>query len=186
MSDTEPSSTDTTPGEADPNAEARKLILRCGYASAAVALIPIPGVVLIGVTPIHVGLVLGLGSIYGAEMGRDSAVALVARIGAAAGASYLGSRLALALGKMVVPVVPGLLGAPVIFANTLAIGTVAKAHFEGREELNDDEVRELYRSALAEAKSQFDRRKVRSKEAEAAAQEAVDQAQEDEEQAALE
>jgi uncharacterized protein (DUF697 family) len=171
------SDTEQTPSETDLSADARQLILRCGYASAAVALIPIPGVVVVGVTPIHVGMVLNLGSLYGAEIGRDSAVALVTRIGAAAGASYVGSRVALALGKMFIPVVPGLLGAPVIFANTLAIGAVAKSHFEGREELDDDEVRELYRSALAEAKTQFNRRGVHSDEAKQAARQAVDEAQ---------
>ncbi len=175
------SDTEETPTTADLDTDARQLILRCGYASAAVALIPIPGVVLVGVTPIHVGMVLSLGSLYGAEMGRDSAVALVARIGAAAGASYVGSRVALALGKMFIPVVPGLLGAPVIFANTLAIGAVAKSHFEGQEELDDDEVRDMYLSALADAKRQFNRRKLHTEEAKQAARQAVDEAQAEEE-----
>jgi uncharacterized protein (DUF697 family) len=155
---------------------ARRLILRCGYGSAAVAVIPIPFSATVGVMPIHVGMVVGLGSLYGEEISADSAGRLIARIVPAAGVSYIGSRLAMGLGKFFVPGLPGLIGAPLIFANTLAIGAVAKATFEGREELEDDDVRALYHEALEEARELFDPRQVRSPEATRAAHDAVDSA----------
>ena len=163
----------------DCEANARKLILRCGYASAAVALIPIPFSATIGVAPIHVGMVLGLGSIYDLEIGKDSAVALITRIAATAGASYVVGRLAMGLGKIVVPVLPGLIGAPIIFANTLAIGAVARAHFLGREELDDDAIRDLYREALGRARKEFKPGEVRSPEAMQTAREVVDSAEDE-------
>lgn len=161
----------------DAEANARKLILRCGYASAAVALIPIPFSATIGVAPIHVGMVLGLGNLYEVEVGKDSAVALITRIAATAGASYIVGRLAIGLGKMVVPFLPGLVGAPIIFANTLAIGAVARAYFLGREDLDDDEIRELYREALGRARKEFNPKEASSDEAMEAAREAVESAQ---------
>jgi hypothetical protein len=39
----------------------RKLVERCGYAAAALTILPIPGSEVIGVMPIHVGMVIGIG-----------------------------------------------------------------------------------------------------------------------------
>jgi uncharacterized protein (DUF697 family) len=143
-----------------------QLIERCGYASAALAVLPIPLSETVGVAAVHVTMVMGVAKTYGVELTRDSAMKFVLRLGATVGLSYLGSRLALGAAKLILPAIPGLLAAPLVFASTLGLGAVAKAHFENPgQELTDDEVRTLYKSAIDRAKASFDPRRVRSRDA---------------------
>lgn len=158
-----------------------QLIERCGYACAALTVLPIPYVETVGVTAVHVSMVIGLAKVHGVELGRESALKLVARLGATVGLSYLGTRLALGTAKLFLPVLPGLIGAPLVFASTLGLGAAAKATFEspGRE-LDDEEVKALYRRAVDKAKSTFDPTRVRSRDARADAEAAVSAAQAEE------
>jgi len=158
----------------DERADAAKdLIEKCGYAAAALTIIPIPFSAVVGVTSVHVAMVVGVGRIYGAEVSRDAAGELVLRIGATAGLSLVGSRVALGIAKAIFPVAPGLLGAPFMYASTLGIGTVARAYFESQGAISDDEIRAVYKEAMKEARGQFDPRKVRSGQAQAMAKEAA-------------
>src|SRR5687768_11138284 len=77
----------------------RKLVERCGYAAAALTILPIPGSEVIGVMPIHVGMVIGIGQEYGVKLTRQSATDLILKIGATVGLSLVGSRLAMTAGK---------------------------------------------------------------------------------------
>ena len=114
----------------DPRDErVRVLIERCGYAAAALTILPIPGSEIIGVMPLHVGMVIGIGEEYGKTLTRESAVELITRIGATVGLSLVGSRLAMTAGKVILPGLGGLVAAPFMFASTLAIGTVARLYF---------------------------------------------------------
>lgn len=142
------------------------LIERCGYAAAALAVLPIPFSETVGVTAVHVSMVVGIARIHGIELERESAVKLVLRLGTTVGLSYLGTRVAIGLAKLVLPVLPGLVGAPLVFASTLGLGAVAKAHFASPDqELSDDEVRDLYRAAIDKAKGRFDPTRARSEDA---------------------
>lgn len=142
------------------------LIERCGYAAAALAVLPIPFSETVGVTAVHVSMVVGIARIHGIELERESAVKLVLRLGTTVGLSYLGTRVAIGLAKLVLPVLPGLVGAPLVFASTLGLGAVAKAHFASPDqELSDDEVRDLYRAAIDKAKGRFDPTRARSDDA---------------------
>lgn len=142
------------------------LIERCGYAAAALAVLPIPFSETIGVTAVHVSMVVGVARIHGIELERESAVKLVLRLGTTVGVSYVGTRVAIGLAKLVFPVLPGLVGAPLVFASTMGLGAVAKAHFSSPDqELSDDEVRDLYRATIDKAKSKFDPSRARSDDA---------------------
>lgn len=166
--------TDTTGVDRDArlmDERACQLIERCGYAAAALAVLPIPYSETVGVTAVHVSMVIGLGKVYGVELGRESAVKFVTRLGATVGLSYLGTRLAIGTAKLVLPVLPGLVGAPLVFASTLGLGAVARAHFSSPgSELTDDEVKALYRSAVDRARASFDPTRVRSRDARADAE----------------
>lgn len=165
---------DTTPVDRDArltDERAWQLIERCGYAAAALAVLPIPYSETVGVAAVHVSMVIGVGKVYGVELGRESAVKFVARLGATIGLSYLGTRLAIGTAKLVLPVLPGLVGAPLVFGSTLGLGAVARAHFSSPgKELTDDEVKALYRSAVDRARATFDPTRVRSRDARADAE----------------
>lgn len=152
------------------DAEADTVIERCAYGAAALALIPIPLTDTVGVPAVHVGMVVLLGRLHGVELTKEGAASLVARIGAVAGASYLGTRLVMGLAKAIVPVLPGLLGAPVVFASTIALGAVAHRLLAGdAPEPSDEEIRSIYASTLQGAKARFDPRRAASPTARAAA-----------------
>ncbi|HJL19703.1 MAG TPA: DUF697 domain-containing protein [Sandaracinaceae bacterium LLY-WYZ-13_1] len=151
----------------------RKLIERCGYTTAALTLLPIPGSEIVGVMPVHVGMVIGIGDEYGQRLTRESATELLMKIGATVGLSLVGSKLATTAGKILLPGLGGLVAAPFMFASTIGLGTVARLYFESEGELSDAQMRDVFRRAKDKAKDAFDPRRARSSEAKEAAREAV-------------
>lgn len=151
---------------------ARQLTEKCGYAAAALTILPIPGTELVAVMPLHVGMVVGIGHVYGVSVSRDSATQLILRIGTTVGASLVGSRIAMVAGKLILPAVGGLIAAPFMYASTVAIGTVARCWFE-RGELSDARMRAVYRRAVDRARRGFDPSRARSAEARDAAEQAA-------------
>lgn len=156
----------------------RTLIERCGYATAALTLLPIPGSEILGVMPIHVGMVLGIGEEYGAEMTKESAMELLTKIGATVGLSLVGSKIATTAGKILLPGLGGLVAAPFMFASTMALGTVARLYFESGGRMTDAEMRDVFERAKNEAKKVFDPSKARSREARDMAEDASGEASE--------
>ena len=152
---------------------ASDLVEKCGYAAAALTIIPLPGTEIVAVMPIHVGMVVGLGHIYGQEITKQSATDMVLRIGATVGLSLVGSRLATTAAKVLLPGLGGLLAAPLMFASTYAIGAVARAYFESEGKLSEEDMKNVYNRASKEAKSNFDPAKAKSDEAKQAATEAA-------------
>ncbi len=159
--------------------EASTLIERCGYGAAALAAIPIPLTETVGVTAVHVGMVVGLARIHGVTLTTEHATAMILRIGGTIGVSWIGTRALIGLAKLVLPGLPGLVGAPLVFCSTLGLGAVVGATFaagEAKEELTDDEVRAIYKDALAGAKARFDPRRVADPAARATAEAVAAQA----------
>ncbi|MCC6383391.1 MAG: DUF697 domain-containing protein [Dehalococcoidia bacterium] len=155
----------------------RQLIERCGYGAAAVTLLPIPGTEFLGVLPIHVGMVVGLGNEHGQQLTRETAVELLGKIGATVGLSLVGSKIATTASKLLLPGFGGILTAPLIFASTIALGTVARLYFETGGQLSEREMRRVFDDVKERAKSAFDPARARSDEARAAAREAQEHAQ---------
>jgi len=154
----------TPDGPAEREAAASRLIETCGYAAGAVTLIPLPGPEIIAVTSIHVGMIVGLSQIYGIDMSRETAMDLLARIGTAAGVSLVTTRVATTFAKIALPGLGGLLGAPLIFASTLAIGAVARTFLAREGEVSSQEMKDLYKQTVKDARSKFDPSKMRSEE----------------------
>lgn len=134
---------------------AKRFVERCGYASAALTLLPVPFSDVFAVVPLHVGMVAGIGEIYGREITRDSATELCLKIGTAAGLSLVGRRLVTAATKVLLPGLGGLLAAPAMYAQTIALGTVVRAWFERDGALSDVEIKVLFGKAAEEAKESY-------------------------------
>lgn len=157
------------------DARCRRLVERCGYAAAALTILPIPGSEIIGVMPIHVGMVIGIAEEHGVQLTRESATDLILKIGATVGLSLVGSRLAMTAGKIILPGLGGLVAAPFMFASTLAIGSAARAYFEAGGGLDEDEMKRVYERTVRRAKRSFDPSKARSREARDMAERAAEE-----------
>lgn len=152
---------------------ARDITEKCGYAAAALTILPIPGSELVAVMPLHVGMVVKIGELYGVCLDRDTATHLILRIGATVGLSLVGSRVATTAAKLLLPGLGGLISAPFMYASTIAIGRVAELYFQSGCELSDGEMKHAYQETLREAKRSFDPQRARSAEARRQAQAAA-------------
>jgi uncharacterized protein (DUF697 family) len=155
------------------NPEVDTLVERCGYATAALTILPIPGSEIIGVMPLHVGMVMGIANAYGHPLTKESAAELVLQIGTTVGASLVGSRIATTAAKIVLPGLGGIVAAPFMFASTLAIGAVAAAWFDRDGAMSADEMQSLYKQTLKKARSDFSPEKMKDSDAMAQAKAAV-------------
>src|SRR5688500_5803341 len=151
---------------------ARDITQTCGYAAAALTILPIPGSEVIAVMPLHVGMVVKIGQIYGVDLDRDSATHLIMRIGATVGLSLVGSRIATTAAKVLLPGLGGLISAPFMYASTLAIGRVAELYFANGD-LDDREMKAIYQETLKKAKTSFDPSRARSSDARREAEQAA-------------
>ena len=159
--------------ETDVRKEASKLSEKCAYAAAAVTMIPLPFTEQVAVVPIHVGMVVGLGHLYGFEITKDSASELLGRIGAAVGLSLIGSQVVATAAKFVLPLVGGLITAPFMFASTLAIAGVARVYFENGGRISEKEIKKVYNKGLRRAKRSYNPKRAKSEEAKSLAKEAA-------------
>lgn len=145
--------------------EVDRLVETCGYAAAALTILPIPGSEILGVMPLHVGMVIGIAHHHDRQITRESATALILQIGATVGLSLVGSRLATTAAKFVLPGLGGIIAAPFMYASTLAIGAVADAFFREEGKLTEQQMKDLYNQTLKGAKSNFRPEKMREKDA---------------------
>jgi serine/threonine protein kinase len=132
------------------------LVEKAGFAAAAATALPIPGSEWAAVIPIHVAMVAGVGEVYGEKLGEQNARELLGQIGSTVGLSYIGSRVVMTAAKFLVPGLGGLVGAPMMFASTLALGAVSIRFFESGGELEPTEMRDLYKASLKRGRAQYD------------------------------
>lgn len=156
--------------------EVNRLVETCGYAAAALTILPIPGSEILGVMPLHVGMVMGIANHYNRRITKESATQLILQIGATVGLSLVGSRIATTAAKFVLPGLGGLVAAPFMYASTLAIGAVADAYFSANGDLTDEQMRAVYERTMKSAKKSYNPEEVGKKEAVDQARAAVDQA----------
>jgi uncharacterized protein (DUF697 family) len=157
--------------------EVNELVETCGYAAAALTMLPIPGSEIIGVMPLHVGMVVGIANHHGRSVTRAGATELILQIGTTVGVSLVGSRIATTAAKFVLPGLGGLIAAPFMFASTLGIGAVADSWFERGGSLSDADMRDVYGAANSNAKKGFDKSRARSDEAVGKARAAAEEGQ---------
>ncbi len=147
-----------------PDPDISRLVERCGYATAALTVLPIPGSEILGVMPLHVGMVVGIAAHHGHELTQETALDLVVQIGGAVGASLVGSRLATMAAKFALPGLGGFIAAPFMFASTLAIGAVADQWFRNDGSLSEADMKAVYERTMKTARSNFVPSKMRDAE----------------------
>jgi polyhydroxyalkanoate synthesis regulator phasin len=92
-----------------------------------------------------------------------------------AGISLIGSRIAITTSKVLLPGLGGLIGAPLIFASTMAIGAVAKVFFVNEGAINKDDMKNIYEECVKSAKRTFDKSKMHNVQTEKMAQASVNE-----------
>jgi uncharacterized protein (DUF697 family) len=160
----------------DKDESAKSLSTKCGYAAAALTLLPIPFTE-VAVLSVHVGMVVGIGQIYGQPMTKGSATQFILRIGSTVGLSYVGKELAITAARALIPFVgsalAGLAAAPFRYATTVGLGAVARTYFKNQGEISDEDIRSIYSSSVDVAKKEFDPSKAKSQDAKDLAQAAI-------------
>ncbi len=162
-----------------PDPAVSQLVERTGYATAALTVLPIPGSEVIGVMPLHVGMIVGIANHHGHELTQETAFDLVVQIGAAVGASLVGSRLATTAAKFALPGLGGFIAAPFMFASTLAIGAVADQWFRNDGSLSEADMKAVYERTMKGARSNFSASRMRDADVMAEAEQAVQQGKTD-------
>jgi uncharacterized protein (DUF697 family) len=163
-----------------PNEDVNRLVETCGYATAALTILPIPGSEILGVMPLHVGMVIGIANHYDRTLTKETATELILQIGATVGASLVGSRLATTAAKFILPGLGGIIAAPFMYASTLGIGAVADAWFRSDGSMSKDKMREIYEQSQRQAKATYKPENVGNKDIVEKATQAVHEAKGDE------
>ncbi|HVY61066.1 MAG TPA: DUF697 domain-containing protein [Planctomycetota bacterium] len=135
---------------------AKRFIERCGYAAAGLTLLPVPFSDVLAVVPLHVAMIMGISEIHERPVTRDSATELALKIATASGLSLIGRRIGTAVTKALLPGLGGLLAAPSMYAQTIALGAVARCWFERGEELSDVEIKTIVARVVNDAKDAYD------------------------------
>ncbi|MBN1210449.1 MAG: DUF697 domain-containing protein [Myxococcaceae bacterium] len=129
---------------------ARNVINMCSYASALVAISPIPLSDVVLMLPIQTGMVMTVGHVYGRKVDKASARELILELGATAGVGLL-ARQGI---KALIPVFGALLTVAPAFAANWAMGRVAMEYFQNPG-LSGEHLKEVFRRAKDEGGSLF-------------------------------
>ena len=98
---------------------------------AAVAAEPIPWVDLALIMPLQVKLVVHIGKIYGFDIRRERARRIIVEVLGAVAYGWAARQALRGVAKVLVPVVGGLVTAPLAYAGTFALGNIAERYFRG-------------------------------------------------------
>jgi uncharacterized protein (DUF697 family) len=129
---------------------ARDVINMCSYATALVAISPLPLTDVVLTLPIQTGMVVTIGHIYGRKVTKASARDLILELGTTAGVGLL-ARQGI---KALIPVFGAILTVAPAYAANWAMGRVAMEYFKDPK-LKRDNLKEVFRRAREEGGSLF-------------------------------
>jgi uncharacterized protein (DUF697 family) len=129
---------------------ARDVINMCSYATALVAISPLPMTDVVLMLPIQTGMVITVGHVYGRKVSKASARDLILELGTTAGIGLL-ARQGI---KALIPVFGAILTVAPAYAANWAMGRVAMEYFKNPQ-LNRDSLKEVFRRAREEGGSLF-------------------------------
>ncbi len=139
----------------DEHERARSVTERSSLWCAAVSIEPIPWLDLAVQLPIQLRMVMEIGKIYGFEINSSRAHKVLLELTGVVAYSYVTRNIARGFLKFM-PVVGGLLNAPITYAGTYALGHVAERYFRAKREdlppLSSEERREWLTSLTAQGK----------------------------------
>ncbi len=127
----------------------KELIAVCAVAAGAVSIQPVPLLDLVLVSPIQVGLVQGIGRIYGHQLDKKAVVEMLSTFGA----SLVAQNVMMASAKLV-PFAGWIAAAAMAYALTHAIGEVADHYFRHGRGVSPDDLKSMFRKTYKEKKDE--------------------------------
>lgn len=149
----------TTKVERD--AAARDVITASSLAAAGLVLQPIPGLEH-GTIAVQIAMVVGLSRVFGEELSRKRAKAVLLDIAAATGVNVVGRQALTTLAKIALPGIGGVLAAPAAFAVTWATGQAAAHYFKSGGKLDRDELKKIFEDEKQRARAHYAEDKARA------------------------
>ena len=132
--------------------EARVRLIVYGKATvcAAVALLPLPVADLAVIAPLQIGMVAAIGWLHGVQVTWERTIELLTTLGAGF-AFREGARQLIKL----LPGAGSVISATIAFAGTVGLGEAANMWFKARGSVDQEEVRQAYQKAAAQAKEEY-------------------------------
>lgn len=131
--------------------KARDIARSFALSAAGIVLVPIPFSDLVLLMPIQTAMVLAIGRAFNA---KDPPEKMLAHIAAACGASVFGQITTLFVANLI-PIIGKLVSAPFVYGWTYGLGEVAIRYFESQGEMEQDEMKQLFRKVSRDATRAF-------------------------------
>ncbi len=111
--------------------ESQRIIRERALWCAGVSLEPVPFLDLAVILPLHIKMVLDIGQIHGFQINRERAKEIALELASTVALNYA-TRLASRSALKAIPLIGAALNAPMVYASTFALGTVAERYFRAR------------------------------------------------------
>jgi uncharacterized protein (DUF697 family) len=134
--------------------ESQRIIRERALWCAGVSLEPVPFLDLAVILPLHIKMVLDIGLLHGFQINRERAKEIALELAGTVALNYA-TRLATRSALKAIPIIGAALNAPMVYASTFALGTLAERYFRARRpELPAlDQKTELSQSLLEQGKN---------------------------------
>lgn len=127
----------------------RELVQVCSVAAGAMTIQPIPLVDTALIAPIQIGLVQGIGKIHGYQLDRKSILEMLSTFGA----SIVAQNLVMAAAKLI-PFFGWVITISMAYAMTWAIGEVSDHYFRNGRQVDEDELRAMFKRVYERKKEE--------------------------------
>ena len=130
---------------------AREIARNFSLWAAGIVLFPVPFSDLVLLMPVQTAMVISIGKAYGV---KDPPEKMLAHIAAACGASVFGQITTLFVSNLI-PIIGKLVSAPFVYGWTYGLGEVAMRYFESQGELDQGEMKAIFKQVSKEATRGF-------------------------------
>lgn len=127
----------------------REIIQVCSVASGALAIQPIPLLDMVLVIPVQVGMVQGIGRVYGHSLDRKAVIEIMATFGA----GIVAQNVMIAAAKFV-PFAGWIAAAAMSYALTFAIGEVSDHYFKTGRGVAPEDLKTMFKKVYREKKQE--------------------------------
>lgn len=136
----------------------RELVQVCSVAAGAMTIQPIPLLDTALIAPVQIGLVQGIGKIHGYTLDRRSILEILGTFGA----SIVAQNLIMGAAKLI-PFFGWVVTISMAYALTWAIGEVSDHYFRNGREVDEDELRAMFKRVYESKKDEKTREHKRNK-----------------------
>lgn len=146
-----PLSFESSAAPAGARERAREIARNFSLWAAGIVLFPVPFSDLVLLMPVQTAMVISIGKAYGV---KDPPEKMLAHIAAACGASVFGQITTLFVSNLI-PIIGKLVSAPFVYGWTYGLGEVAMRYFESQGELDQGEMKAIFKQVSKEATRSF-------------------------------